>query len=197
MIVKFVGLTVVGVLNILGLRLSSTPVFESPKNIIQSKGLEIGSEEVLAVEEGQEPKLVEIEAINLRAGIVGVGLDDRKAMIVPGESDLVSWYKPGVVPGEKGSAVLAGHNEWEGPGVFQNLHKINIGNSIRVHNINGNILSFRVTRVRAYDRTKFPLKEVYAQRDKKRLNLITCHGKYDSQTKLYEERLVVYAEIDE
>jgi LPXTG-site transpeptidase (sortase) family protein len=151
--------------------------------------------EALGVEEEVNPKYVEIESIGLKSKIVAVGLNEKRVMIVPDENDLVSWYKLGSHPGQLGSAVLAGHNEWNGPGVFKDLHKVEVGDEIKIIGDKDRIINFLITKIEVYDKKDFPIKKVYSQKDKERLNIITCHGRYNKENKRYEDRLVVYAEI--
>ncbi|MGI5841547.1 MAG: class F sortase [Patescibacteria group bacterium] len=195
MIAKLTGILILGLINITGLRSKEVKVIRAPDKGIEAKV--IGSNKVMAQEESFEPHWLEIEKIDLSVEVIGVGLNEKKAMIVPEENNLVSWYKNGTVPGEVGSAVLSGHYEWREAGVFKRLGEVEVGDIIKLKDNNGTEKLFRVSKRAIYDKNNFPMKEVFSSKDKKRLNLITCYGRFNRATKLYEDRLVVFAELEE
>jgi LPXTG-site transpeptidase (sortase) family protein len=168
-----------------------------PKTELVSPTPVIKTELVRPVEaketKGWPEKLI-IGSINLEAAIVTVGLDDEGLTPVPEAKNQVSWFKFGAAPGEIGSAVLAGHyRQTDGAGVFGMLPKVKVGEMITIENNDGQTQTFKVEAIKIYDKDKFPTKEIYGSKDGRRLNLITCFGKYDSWKKDYQKRLVVYA----
>src|SRR5687767_7843896 len=60
------------------------------------------------------PARLMVPALGLNARIAPVGLSQSGEMDVPGSAGEVGWYDLGPRPGERGNAVLIGHNVWEG-----------------------------------------------------------------------------------
>ncbi len=141
-----------------------------------------------------EPQTISIPRINVTADVESVGQDAEGKMDVPKGVFNVGWYNLGFKPGEKGSAVMAGHLDTitGAPAVFYNIGQLQAGDEVMVTDKNGKTLNFTVTGVQSYAFDKVPLQEVFASTDKPRLNLITCVGTWDVGSRNYSERLVVY-----
>src|SRR5438046_1231943 len=74
------------------------------------------------------PARLAIPTLGLAGRIAPAGLDADGAMAAPGTADEVAWYELGPRPGERGNAVLAGHNVWNGrQGAFAGLGRMKIG----------------------------------------------------------------------
>jgi sortase A len=117
-------------------------------------------------------------------------------MDVPKGPDNVGWFKLGIRPGEKGSAVIAGHSGWKNniPAVFDNLHKLKKGDKIYFEDKNGKGTTFIVRELRSYYPTA-DAEDVFISSDgKAHLNLITCEGIWNEVTKSRSERLVVFTD---
>lgn len=145
------------------------------------------------------PVKIQIPKIGVNAEIESVGLDKQNKMDVPKLVENVAWYNLGAKPGEKGSAVMAGHLDkiTGAPAVFYNLSSLAPGDRITVTNRSGDNFIFIVTRISKYPDKQFPLQEVFAgPTDTARLNLITCEGVFDRKTKNYSDRVVVYSELE-
>ncbi|MDO8429231.1 MAG: class F sortase [Candidatus Daviesbacteria bacterium] len=140
------------------------------------------------------PVRLKIPSINVNATIQHVGLTPKREMEVPSNIVDVGWFKPGVLPGEKGSAVIAGHLNGENgeAGVFTNLNKLKPGDKLYVEDNKGATTVFVVSKSRIYD-SGFA-DEVFSKRDGTHLNLITCDGIWDGAKKSYNKRLVVFAD---
>lgn len=145
------------------------------------------------------PSRVKISAINVDADVESVGLDSQNRMDVPKEDMNVAWYNLGFKPGEKGSAVLAGHYDARtgGPAVFYDLAKLRPGDTIQVTYADNEVFTFTVTDSELYDFDKVPLEDIFNSTDKARLNLITCDGVFNKSSANYSKRLVVYTELSE
>lgn len=143
------------------------------------------------------PVNLTVPSLGISTEIESVGLDSKRNMDVPKEAANVGWYNLGPRPGEAGSAVMAGHldDPSGNPAVFWDLKKIKIGEKIEVTDENGEKHTFTVTSVKTYPWNDFPLQEVFADSSGTKLNLITCGGEFDKNSKNYSERTVVYAEI--
>lgn len=164
------------------------------KPVNQPTPAEVLGKKAISVE---KPLNLKIDSLGINANVESVGLDNKNRMDVPQNPDNVAWYNLGFKPGEKGSAVIAGHLDriTGAPAVFWDLGKLNTGDIIKVEDENQNLYTFKVTDKKIYDFDKVPLEVVFASKDKPRLNLITCNGAFDKNSSNYSKRLVVYSEL--
>ena len=143
------------------------------------------------------PARLKIPAIDVDAPIEYVELTLDGSMGIPkGPSD-VGWFELGSRPGEDGSAVMAGHyGTWKnGQGsVFDNLHKLRPGDKIYIEDEKGTTITFVVRESRSFD-PNADASDVFNSNDgKSHLNLITCEGSWNKDSKSYSKRLVVFAD---
>ncbi|WNB91379.1 class F sortase [Bacillus sp. NEB1478] len=142
------------------------------------------------------PKMIEIPAIHVKATIEQVGTLKNGQMGVPEDFNSVGWYKEGSMPGDRGSAVMAGHVDSKtGPAVFYKLEDLKKGDKILVSDGDGKQLTFEVMRTEAYPRKNAPVDKVFGFTYRKKLNLITCTGNFNRDAGTHEKRLVVYTEL--
>jgi LPXTG-site transpeptidase (sortase) family protein len=143
---------------------------------------------------GLPVKLI-IPPINVSADIQYLGVNPKGEMAVPGNIVDVGWFKLGPLPGEIGSAVIAGHFNGVNnqAGVFANLDKLKPGDKLSVIDDKGVSVTFVVRESRLYD-SGFA-DDVFSQNDSAHLNLVTCDGLWDKVKKSYTKRLVVFTDI--
>ena len=143
------------------------------------------------------PVRIGIPKINVSAVVESVGMDAKGRMDVPKNAVDTAWYSPGYKPGMPGSAVIDGHLDrvTGAPAVFWNIKKLVPGDVIRVSEDNGKIYTFAVLRVVHYPYNAFPMQEVFGASQTPMLNLVTCNGVWDKNTKNYSDRLVVYSKL--
>ncbi len=150
------------------------------------------------IQEGMVPVSLSIPSLSIEAPIISVGLLEDGSMEVPESTDEVGWYRHGAKIGEKGNAVLAGHvDSYKGPAIFFELKNIEIGAVINVIGENGEEKEFKVTKKETYKSNEAPIEEIFGESDSANLNLITCTGTFDYDSRHYLDRLVVYAELIE
>src|SRR3989338_1345180 len=143
------------------------------------------------------PKELSIPSIGVQAFIQTVGVDSNGRMGLPTNFVDVGWYKYGPEPGERGSAVIAGHLDTavDDKAVFAKLSNLKNGDNVYITDKTGQKINFRVISQEVYDDTKSPLDRIFDQDIRSaRLNLVTCDGVWNPKTKNYSERLVVYTE---
>lgn len=144
------------------------------------------------------PVRLKIPKINVDSAIEYVGINSDGAMDVPKNPEDVAWFQLGSRPGEKGSAVMAGHyGTWKNgaASVFDNLHKLSKGDKIYVEDDKGVTISFEVRKSKRYD-PNAEAKEVFtSDDDKSHLNLVTCEGVWDDVSKSYPVRLVIFTDF--
>lgn len=156
----------------------------------------VSASAVVDSEQASKPIRLKIPKIGVSAAIEYVGLDAVGAMIVPERPESVGWFKLGAMPGENGSAVIAGHYGWKDDvqAVFDNLNKLKIGDQIYVTDKKGDTVMFVVREIRSYAWTD-DASEVFSSDDgKSHLNLITCEGVWNDITETYSQRLVIFAD---
>ena len=136
---------------------------------------------------------VQVDAAIEYVGKVASGPNEG-AMDVPKAWENVAWYEPGYLPGEPGNSVLAGHlDSTTGPAVFYKLDQIKVGDILTVVDKDNRSIQFRVTKSQVYYNDEAPLYEIFGPSDESHLNLITCDGAFDRNSKEYDRKLVVFS----
>ncbi|GGS11787.1 hypothetical protein GCM10010252_58740 [Streptomyces aureoverticillatus] len=141
------------------------------------------------------PVHVAIPSIGVSSSLMRLGLnDDRTVEVPPPDKGMTAgWYTGGAVPGERGAAVIIGHNDTRfGKAVFHDLKKVRAGADVAVRDSRGKTVLFRVTRTETVDKRAFPTDKVYGGTNSRALRLITCDGAYDAQGHPVDN-LIVYA----
>lgn len=143
------------------------------------------------------PVTLKIPRLEIDAKVEKVGLDENKNMDVPKDPQNAAWYQLGYLPGQQGSAVIAGHFDTPtgAPAVFYRLGNLENGDEIQITDEKNETLTFIVTGKENYPYDNFPLTEVFGPHEKQVLNLITCEGTFLKDKKSYSHRTVVYSEL--
>ncbi|MFB9553041.1 class F sortase [Streptomyces roseoviridis] len=143
------------------------------------------------------PTTLAVPAITIEAPVMGLGLDSEGRLATPPVDNprIVGWYKNGVTPGERGTAVVVGHRDTRtGPAIFINLNSLSPGNTVRIARADGRVAVFTVDRVRTYAKSAFPDKEVYGAANRPELRLLTCGGSFQAKEG-YASNIVVFAHL--
>lgn len=140
------------------------------------------------------PEHVSIPAIGLESDLIGLGRGADGWIEAPADYDDVGWYEDGVVPGEVGPAVIAGHvdSPWAAA-VFHDLPKLEPGDTVAVSLSDGTTADFVVTGIQSVKKHTFPTETIYAPVPTPELRLVTCGGPISSESGLYEDNIVVTA----
>ncbi|MEV5876463.1 class F sortase [Streptomyces sp. NPDC052101] len=113
-----------------------------------------------------------------------------------GDTNLVGWYAKGAAPGERGTAIIAGHlDTTTSAAVFANLDDLTPGDQITVQRADGRDADFVVDEAETFAKDSFPSKRVFADAQRPEVRLITCAGPYDKAAKDYTDNLVVFAHL--
>lgn len=142
------------------------------------------------------PLRLTIPAINIDAAIGYAGVAADGTMEISQSQDDVAWFEPGTRPGDKGSAVIAGHyGSVNGKySVFSNLSKLKQGDTLQIRDHKNNTATFIVRESRIYD-PKADATDVFnSNDDKAHLNLITCEGSWNNAAETYSKRRVIFAD---
>lgn len=139
------------------------------------------------------PTTVQITDVDLKVPLVPVRISGSGQLPLPKDRDRASWLASSVTPGERGSAILAGHvDSADGPAAFYNLSAAKPGMQIAVTRRDGTTARFTIDAVAVYPKDKFPDSLVYGPTPGPSLRLITCTG-WDPDEREYRDNVVVYA----
>jgi len=142
------------------------------------------------------PTRVRIDALAVDSPLEDLALDGQGQLAAPASYDVAGWFTAGVLPGDAGPAVIAGHvDSVAGPGVFYRLHELKAGDPVDVLR-GGTWVRFRVTTTEQYAKDHFPSERVYRPTPDAELRLITCGGDFDPGRLSYRDNIVVYAVIE-
>src|SRR6266702_5905444 len=140
-----------------------------------------------------------IPAIGVNAPIESVGVRPNATMETPRQSPWndVGWYNAGPRPGERGSAVIAGHLDRPGgnPAVFWRLRDLRLGDTMLVLDAHGKTLLFHVTPIMFYPPQVAPVQDIFGNTAGSFLNLSTCAGDWIPTQHQTAQRLVVYTSL--
>lgn len=148
------------------------------------------------------PQQIEIPTINVRAPVVQVGLEEDGAMEAPNGPDIIGWYTGSVAPGITGNALVTAHVDWldrrtgqSEEAVFWNLHELQQGDRVIVHSEEDKTFTYTVKEsvLVAFDDPD--ALEYLQPTDEAILTLITCEGDFDQETRNYDQRRIVVAEL--
>ena len=101
-------------------------------------------------------------------------------MALPDDVDRVGWYRFGPVPGDDGSAVLAGHvdDREQGLGAMAPLRAAAVGEEVDVTDGAGTTTRWRVISRELIEKQELPLDRLFVRDGPPRLTLITCGGPF-------------------
>ncbi|WP_157800964.1 class F sortase [Bacillus solitudinis] len=141
---------------------------------------------------GTEPILLKIPSLQIEAPIKPLGVNEMYQ--VPADGQSVFWYKDGINPGGKGSAVIAGHfDDYEGPAVFYPLRSIQAGEMVYILDRDNHLLMFEVEEITSFPRENTSVEDIFKTSGQPYLILVTCEGFYNRTQQTHTHRLVVKA----
>ncbi|MGV8967655.1 MAG: class F sortase [Cellulomonas sp.] len=141
------------------------------------------------------PVRLEIPAIGVDSTLMELGLQADGTMEVPPAGFPAGWFTGAPTPGEIGPAIIAGHIDWTGPGVFFNLRDLLPDDRISITREDGSVAVFVVRQLEQFPKSEFPTDRVYGNLDFAGLRLISCGGSFNHATGHYEDNIVVFAEF--
>ena len=142
-----------------------------------------------------KPTSLRIPTLEVDASVLGVGIDETTYELdVPPDETLVTWYQHGPSPGGNGSALLAGHVDYEGrAGVFYRLRWLDPGERFEVGYEDGSSRTFEVVGRKQFEKERLPTTQLFTEDGQPTVVLITCGGEFDEGRRSYSDNLVVYA----
>lgn len=143
------------------------------------------------------PRSIAIPAIGLSTIIKHAGVDNSGAVDVPRNVFVVNWYDQGAKPGDPaGAMLLTGHFSGpRGAGAFHEIEKLNNGDIIEIEQGDGTVFQFQVVEKIVYELADTDMTKAITSVDSSKLglNLMTCDGHFDYDTRTYDQRLLVRA----
>ena len=145
-------------------------------------------------EQVARPVRVRIPAIGVDSSLQTLGLTKSGELQTPSRWQQAGWYGDGVRPGDIGPAVIAGHiDSVSGPAVFYRLRELRPGDRVYVSRADGSTVTFSVSTIAEYPKSRFPTEAVYGPTSEPVLRLVTCTGVFDARHHNYLDNLVVTA----
>lgn len=142
------------------------------------------------------PTRVRIPKIGVDSSLESLALGAGGELTAPVDFDLAGWYSGGVVPGEIGPAIIAGHvDSVTKPAVFARIGELSPGDEVIVTPASGAELTFTITGSTQSSKSNFPTDEVYRNVPRPELRLITCAGDFDSSIGHYTDNLILFAAL--
>lgn len=175
----------------------STPLFTNPMSINNNGNLaNINDSSNKQISKIGLPIRLEIPIINVDATIDYAGLKSDGTMDIKMSVNEIAWYKFGPLPGEKGSAVIAGHyGHLDGrESMFNDLHKLSKGDKLSIIDSNNKSIIFIVRESRRYDPSANTSDIFTSSDNKSHLNLITCDGAWEKSKNTYSDRLIIFTD---
>lgn len=170
---------------------------------VSAAGRQFGSAEPLPaahdpVDDVTRPVRLRIPSLDLRARVLGTGLDDRGGVAAPSyeQAGKVGWYRGGPMPGEAGVALMTGHVDTDTRrAVFYSLSTVERGTTVEVTGEDGRLMEFTVESTEVVAGDRFDAEDVYGPREEGRaeLRLLTCGGTFDRESRSYTSNVVVSA----
>lgn len=146
-----------------------------------------------------EPTQLSIPYIGVTAPFtkLSIGADGRLQAPPEDNSNLAGWYADGPTPGERGSAIVAGHVDTKtGPAVFFLLTLLKPGQGVDISRADGTVAHFTIDSVETFAKNDFPDQRVYGDAPDAQLRIITCGGTFDHAKQDYKDNVVVFAHLD-
>jgi LPXTG-site transpeptidase (sortase) family protein len=141
-----------------------------------------------------QPSRVRIPALAIDAPVAALGVAPSGEMGVPTDASTVAWYEYGPSPGQRGSAVLAAHVDYNGrTGVFFRLADLRPGDKVDVEFLAGGSRTFVVRQRASVAKRALPVDTLFRRTGRPTLTLITCGGEFDATTRSYRSNVVVEA----
>lgn len=146
------------------------------------------------------PRYIIIPKLGVNAEVRSVGLTSSGALGVPDNVYYTDWYNESALPGQQGAMLIDGHvSSWTTHGVFYGIKTLVAGDLIKVERGDGTIFTYVVVKNHV-----FPLGKVDMQSaitpivpGQPGLNLITCTGDVIPGTSQFNERILVYATLQQ
>lgn len=146
-----------------------------------------------------QPRSITIKAKNIYGIIQKVGTTKDNSVGSPGNIYFAGWYTDSVKPGEKGLSIIDGHVAGKySDGIFKHLADVKINDTVQIEFGDNSIKLFSVVEVKSLAEPQSAAYLFSKRADiDSQLNIITCSGKFDKATQLYDSRLILVTKLIE
>lgn len=146
------------------------------------------------------PRQLTISKLGIDANILPMGAT-RGVLNAPTSAWDVGWYNESGLPGlDTGALLIDGHvnDALNSPGVFYKLSSLVSGDKIQVERGDSQKFNYSVVTVEQKSLSNVDMNKMLTSTTpgKQGLNLITCGGTYNYETKTYDDRVLVFAVMD-
>lgn len=177
---------------------SAAPSATAEPNQFSAGGLQDPNEPAADEPAAGVPTHVRIPKIGVDSSLEDLVLGAGGELTAPVDFDLAGWYSGGVVPGEIGPAIIAGHvDSVTKPAVFARIAELTAGDEVFVTMSGGAELTFTITGSAQSAKSTFPTDEVYRNVPRPELRLITCAGTFDRSIGHYTDNLILFASLQD
>lgn len=141
------------------------------------------------------PRVLTIEAIDVRARVLPMGVNPDNSMQAPINVFDSGWYTGSAKPGSEGAVVIDAHAS--GPtreGLFAYLDTLQIGDRMSLERGDGTVFSYEVVYLETVPLEEVDMRKLLSTYDgvEEGLNLITCAGQWLEGQSTYDQRVMVY-----
>ena len=152
-----------------------------------------------------KPRYISIPTLGIeKIRVLSVGLTSTKMLDVPKNINDTAWYNASATPGNgHGAVVIDGHNGGvTRDGVFAKLSNLKQGDTITIERGDGKRFTYKVQTNETMSlekANKTGMKDMMQsiEPDKEGLSLITCAGTWIPRDKVFDQRVMVRATIDQ
>lgn len=141
------------------------------------------------------PRYLTIPKIGVHARVLSVGITESSKIDAPKSIHDVGWYDGSAKPNTEGAAFIDGHTAGANiGGVFDRLPNLQNGDTVTVELGDGKKINYKVVNIETVSASNVDmLRALSVHGDQKQgLNLMTCSGRYDTKTRSYDKRTIVY-----
>ncbi|MGL4305839.1 MAG: class F sortase [Mycobacteriaceae bacterium] len=158
---------------------------------------------------GMDPERISIEEIGITARVEAKGTQlayapflekEVSSFGIPERMEDTTWWSDGPKPGSDGMAIVLGHTQVGGGyGVFNDIHKLKVGDVIKIFSKDGGAeLKFAVTEVVSnISKSDSAALNIVLEKGSagSNLALVTCGGVFDNSRSASQDNVVVFAKI--
>jgi hypothetical protein len=138
-----------------------------------------------------------IESLGIGMEVSPQGLAPDGSMAIPALAAEAGWYRHGAAPGsDRGNVVVAAHvdDAREGLGPFALLKDVAVGATVTVTDANGISHDYVIVAKEQTAKSTVDPAVMFAQDGPERLVLVTCGGRFDWDTRHYDDNVIIWAE---
>jgi LPXTG-site transpeptidase (sortase) family protein len=146
---------------------------------------------------GSLPRALYITKSHVAARILPMNVNPNGSVQAPVNIFDSGWYTGSVKPGEVGAMFIDGHSSGSThEGLFGNLDKLVIGDTLQVEKGDGSRLTYKVVHTAVVDKDNVDMKQMLLPYGNalRALNLMTCTGTWVDKSQTLTQRIEIFTE---